>query len=69
LEGDRVAFITRSQVELDERLGLICTLDIGAARSHLPVGVRLRHDCHPSNTLRSFLGHLERSGTEFDKTH
>ncbi|MBX9758493.1 MAG: LysR family transcriptional regulator [Beijerinckiaceae bacterium] len=69
MEGDRVAFITHSQVEVDERSGVLCTVGLNHPRSRVPVGVRLRVDCRPSATLTSFLGHLTKSGSEYRSAH
>jgi DNA-binding transcriptional LysR family regulator len=65
IEGDMIAFITRGQVQVDQRSGVLSTMGLDVPRSLVPVGVRLRAGCRPNETLRGFLRHLERSGSAY----
>lgn len=69
MDSERVAFITRSQVQLDERIGVIATLALDKSRPHVPVGVRLRMDSKPNDTVQGFLGHLRQTGLDYANTH
>jgi LysR family transcriptional regulator of gallate degradation len=69
MDSERVAFITRSQMQLDERIGVITTLVLDKPRPHVPVGVRLRLDSKPNDTVQGFLGHLRQTGLDYANTH
>lgn len=69
MDSERVAFITRSQMQLDERIGVIATMVLDKPRPHVPVGVRVRMDSKPSDTVQGFLGHLRQTGLDYANTH
>jgi LysR family transcriptional regulator of gallate degradation len=69
MDSERVAFITRSQMQLDERIGVITTLVLDKPRPHVPVGVRLRLDSKPNDTVQGFLGHLRQTGLDYANSH
>ena len=69
IEGDRVAFVTRSHVQVDERSGVLSTVGLDHPGSHIPVGVRLLVDCRPSEMLKNFLWHLKKCGSDYRSLH
>lgn len=57
-EGNYISVVSRHQISVDERLGMITTLDIPLAGHFRDIGLTYRKDWRPTETQAQFIAHL-----------
>lgn len=57
-EGHYISVVSRHQISVDERLGMITTLDIPLAGHFRDIGLTYRRDWRPTETQAQFIAHL-----------
>ena len=62
LKSDRLALLSRLQIEYEEKMGLLVSLPIPLPETSRPIGVTIRRDWHPTELQSLFLDLLERQG-------
>lgn len=71
IESDRLALLSRRQIAIEEREGILCCIpvsaDVANRISRRTIGVTMRDDWLPSRLQQSFLEHLRVAGIEIDR--
>ncbi len=57
-EGNYISVVSRHQISVDERLGMIATLDIPLAGHFRDIGLTYRKDWRPTETQAQFIAHV-----------
>ena len=57
-EGNYISVVSRHQISVDEKLGMITTLDIPLAGHFRDIGLTYRKDWRPTETQAQFIAHL-----------
>ena len=66
-ESDRIALVSTSQIQLDERLNILSSLPIDLEMPTRSIGYITRADFSPTPNLRNFLGHLSEVASEISR--